>query len=359
MNRRSKALTVVDQAITERLASPPSVPPAERTAEWYAARSHAENTYRAYRSSIKDFVQWMGVPFPFPCSPEHVAEYISQQAARYKLATIRQRINAISFVHRMLEMDDPTRSVWVRNVLRGIAKTLAEGEPATLSPVAPDDAEHASRGRIQAPTFTADEFRRMIDATWAHEGLAVQRDRAYLLLGVYGAFRQSEMTSLRVDQLIWQDDELVIRMGAVKQDQTGEQRLVKAIPRVQDERYCPVTALKAWMAAADIEDGAVFRAVNRHGHVSPRPLSHTATNNLIKKWVRQAGIEQAELFSGHSLRASFVTILRELGLTDAQIARQTNHLHLQSMQVYDRPRDALRHTPARVLGDVVCASEGD
>ena len=63
---------------------------------------------------------------------------------------------------------------------------------------------------------------------------------------------------------------------------------------------------------------------------------------MLKTRPAAAGIENADQYSMHSLRAGYVTFARDLGMTDGQIARQTGHKDLKTLMIYDRPEDALK-----------------
>lgn len=371
IDRRKKPLAEIDQRMAELLQVPVNMPPEKRTKEWYAARAVANNTYRAYRSSLRDYVAWAGLSFPLPATPHVVAQYLtdhSHQSSR----TLAQRVNALSYIHRVLNYPDPTKDTFVRQVLKGIRRTRAEeGEEVD-----------------SAPAFTLEQFRALIEAIDTEyvrataalnvcrqqvatgiatesaesrargECLRLLRDRAYLLLGLFGGFRQSEMTGLMVDRIVNERQGISISMGRVKQDQENKYRYTKAIPFGPDP-LCPVRTLEKWLSESEIYSGPVFRAIGRWGDIRSQKLSHTSTNDLIKKWALKAGLVHAETYSGHSLRASFVTILRDLGVPDAQIARQTHHKNLQMMQVYDRSRDAFRGNGVSVLVEALRSVVGD
>jgi integrase len=88
--------------------------------------------------------------------------------------------------------------------------------------------------------------------------LRALRDRAVLLLGFAGAFRRSELVALDVPDIEDVPEGLLITIRRSKTDQEGIGRKV-AVPR--GEIACPVAALKAWLEAAGIIEGAVFRRV--------------------------------------------------------------------------------------------------
>ena len=83
---------------------------------------------------------------------------------------------------------------------------------------------------------------------------------------------------------------------------------------------------------AGIEEGAVFRGVNRAQVLYDKAMSKDTANRLIRKWALQGGLPEADRYSVHSLRASFVTILRGANVSDERISRQTHHNNLRTLR---------------------------
>src|SRR5438128_10470387 len=81
------------------------------------------------------------------------------------------------------------------------------------------------------------------------------RNRALVLLGFAGAFRRSELVALNVEDIEETPEGMLVMLRRSKTDQEGLGRRV-AIPR--GEIACPVAALRAWLSAAGITEGAVF-----------------------------------------------------------------------------------------------------
>ena len=128
-----------------------------------------------------------------------------------------------------------------------------------------------------------------------------RRDRTLLALGFAGAFRRSELCALEVADLVEVPDGLRVLIRRSKADQTGERQEV-AIPRGYKLR--PVEAVQAWLAAAEISSGPVFRAVTKGGKVSDQPLADDSASKIVKRYAARVGLEVAS-FSGHSLRSGF------------------------------------------------------
>jgi integrase len=102
------------------------------------------------------------------------------------------------------------------------------------------------------------------------DSLIGKRDRALLAFGFAGAFRRSELCALEVADLTETPDGLRVLIRRSKGDQEGQGQEV-AIPR--GYRLRPVEAVQTWLAAAEISQGPVFRAVAKGSRVSDAPLA--------------------------------------------------------------------------------------
>jgi integrase len=78
-----------------------------------------------------------------------------------------------------------------------------------------------------------------------------------------------------------------------------------------------VQALQDWMAVASIKEGAIFRAVSKHGKISDNPLSPVDVNRIVKHYCKTAGLD-AKKFSAHRLRSGFLMqeVMEQVVLTD-------------------------------------------
>jgi site-specific recombinase XerC len=107
------------------------------------------------------------------------------------------------------------------------------------------------------------------------------RDRAILLLGFAGAFRRSELVALNVADLDFCDDGIRVTIRKSKTDQEGLGVTIAIAPGFI---ACPIDAVRAWIRAAGISNGALFRSVTRAGKISPRRLSARAVAELVKTY---------------------------------------------------------------------------
>jgi len=95
----------------------------------------------------------------------------------------------------------------------------------------------------------------------------------------------------------------------------------------------PVEALNAWLEAARIDKGSVFRAIDRWGNVSPRPLDPKAINDIVKQRAEMAGLEPTD-FSAHGLRSGYLTEAANRGIPLPEAMEQSRHRSVQQASSY-------------------------
>lgn len=295
----------------------------------FARRSKAENTIRGYRSDWREFCGWCekaGVS-PLPAAPEAVASYLADCAGRLKVGSIQRRMNAIAEAHKAVGVDSPTHHPMVANTMKGIRRTL--GTEAVQ----------------KAPTLT-DDIRAMVNSTDA--GLIGLRDRALVLLGFAGAFRRSELVGLDVEDCSFGKDGLTVTLRRSKTDQDGVGRKV-GIPYGANPETCPVRTVQAWIDAANVTIGALFRPITRHGQIQPGRLSGMDVARVVKKLAQRAGLDPAR-YAGHSLRAGHATSAAIAGASERSIMNQTGHRSVQMVRRYIRDGSLFRENSAGKLG---------
>jgi integrase len=170
-----------------------------------------------------------------------------------------------------------------------------------------------------------------------------RRDRALLTLGFAGAFRRSELVALQVADLRAVPDGLRVTIRRSKTDQEGIGAEV-AIPR--GYRLRPVEAVEAWLAAAAITDGPLFRRVARGSRVGDLALTPHAVPNILKGYCAAADLDPAE-FSGHSLRSGFLTSAAEAGASIFKMVEVSRHKSVDTLRGYVRRWTSSRNTRVR------------
>jgi len=167
-----------------------------------------------------------------------------------------------------------------------------------------------------------------------------------LLLGFAGAFRRSELVALRVEDLVLVQDGLRVVIRKSKTDQEGAGQEV-AVPH--GARLRPVEAVRAWLDAAGIASGPVFRRVRKNGRIGDEALTAEAVALVVKRYADGAGF-RAEDFAGHSLRAGFLTSGAENGASVFKLMEVSRHKSMDTLRCYVRRAELFKdHAGAEFL----------
>jgi hypothetical protein len=114
----------------------------------------------------------------------------------------------------------------------------------------------------------------------------------------------------------------VITVRQSKTDQASVGRKI-GIP-LGRTKWCPVAVFDHWLDAAGVDNGPVFRPVDRHRRVSANRLSGEAVSLILRDRMAAAEFDPTG-YSGHSLRAGFATSATRAGISTFKIKQQTGH----------------------------------
>lgn len=248
-----------------------------------------------------------------------VAAGYKAELGLHRMTTIDHRLSVLSWAHGEKGLESPCRDAAVRRLLadcRKLAKELGQ----------------APRTKTAATQDGLDEMLATCD-----DSLEGRRDRALLLFGwSSGGRRRSEIAAAEVRDLEWMgSDTAIFRMRRSKTGDDGP-KPVKGEAAV---------ALREWLAAAKINEGALFRRL--WGPKVGERLSAHAIAAIVKRRAALAGLPGD--FAGHSLRRGFVT---EAGLNDiplAQTMAMTGHRLTKSVVRYSEVGDVLSSKASNLL----------
>jgi integrase len=297
---------------------PPLLPEETAVLTARVRSSRSPSTWKAYAKDWEDFTRFCRASTreALPASPETLSLYLESLAQKgKKVSTLNRRLAAISVRHKGEGLATPSSSELVRSVLAGIRRDLGvaprRAKPLRLSEIrlaATDDLEPSS--------------------------LASLRERALILLGYAGAFRRSELSSLLCEDIEWRREGLAITVRKSKTDQEAKGQM-KGIVFGRSPQTCPVKALEAWLQAAGIDRGPVFRPLKKGGGVGSGRLSGVSISEIVKTFCGRAGLDP-EMRSSHSLRAGFVTDGYAAGASEPAIMDQTGHRSREVLAMYRR-----------------------
>lgn len=249
-------------------------------------------------------------------------------------STVRRRLANWSTLTRWRDLDGAFASPALKSAIRLAIRATSR-----------------QRRRKSARAVTADVLTKLL-ATCRTESLRDKRDRAILMVAfASGGRRRSEVAGLQTDQLsietpVSLDDGtilpcLAIHLGRTKTSCAENDEVVYLTGR-------PVSALQDWIAAAGIEAGSVFRAINRWDTVGRRALDPKSVNDILKHRAQLAGFDPAE-FSAHGLRSGYLTEAANRGVPLPEAMEQSRHRSVQQASSYYNSATRRTGRAARLL----------
>ncbi|MGO7335713.1 tyrosine-type recombinase/integrase [Rhizobium leguminosarum] len=133
---------------------------------------------------------------------------------------------------------------------------------------------------------------------------------------------------------------LAIHLGRTKTSSGEQEDVVYLTGR-------PVDALNAWMTAARIESGSVFRGIGRWGTVSKRAIDPQSVNAILKQGAEMAGLDPGE-FSAHGLRSGYLTEAANRGVP-LQAMQQSLHRSVTQAASYYNNAERKQGRAARLI----------
>ncbi len=307
-----------------------------------------ENTRRARRAGLRYFWQWadvaLGLEESYPVPAEVVIRFCTDHLAGlaadvdrelvsravkaklgpHSVATVEARCAHLSAAHAAQGLDSPARDPRVAEILKAARRQRAR-----------------TGGQHQKAAMTVDVLNAVL-AT-CDDSTAGIRDRALLLLAfAAGGRRRSEVAAARVEDLEEIDREYVLRIRRSKTDQEGAGLAAPVAGRAAD-------ALRAWLEAAGLDSGRIFRRVSRTGNVFGDGISPYTVARVIQRRAELAGLNGAD-FGGHSARAGFITEGAQRGIPLPELMALSGHKTVDVANRYYRAGAALHSPAARMAG---------
>jgi integrase len=305
-------------------------------AEERAERTVPANTRRAYELELACFASWCarhGVR-PVPVEPRVLRGYLEELAQRGRheadlpkgkpkgplgYSSLMRALAAIC--HSQQKSGHP--SPWKHAVIEKMRDTFARDLGT-----APKRQKHALEAVGEELLF------RFCDQI--SDDVRGVRDRAMLLVGWSGGGRRrSEVTAARAEDFVEIPEGIRWTIPRSKADQTGK-GLVVLMKLSDDERYCPVRALRRWFSVSKIETGPVFRGVDAAtGAIMDGALAPEGLSRRVQHYAKALGLDPSD-FGGHSLRSGFITTAHKLGEKEADTMASTGHASVKQYRSYIR-----------------------
>lgn len=339
---RAPLVPILSQASTVRVAAA-------------VQKSRAANTRRTYRMAARKLVAWVQEHHPevvrqdeadpvraiLPLHTQTLIDFLvsvrQEDGSLPATGTLGVYLSAIRSMHRRLRLPSPTDDPNFKMVWEGLRR------------------ERGTRQHGKAP-IRWKQLCAMVDAIATDgegepRGAALAlRDRALLLVGFAGAFRRSELATVRArDVRIPRDDEDPLVLVLAQGTKTRTDPIEVEIPRLGGP-YCPTAAFLRWVhyfgplvPPGFGPDSPVWWSVDAGGSLIARggppfrPLAAPRIRDVVRRAAQRAGLN-ADDFGAHSLRSGAATSAAEAGYEARDVKRLGRWESYATVDVYVRDR---------------------
>lgn len=259
----------------------------------YLKAAERKNTLLSYASALRHFEEeWKGL---LPASSDAIARYLADYAPTLSVGTLRHRLAALSRWHSDQGFADPTKTPTIRQLLKGI-RSVHNAPEKKARPL-----ELVVLEQVDA-WLTRNIAQAWRDADQAAE-LRYTRDRSLILLGFWRGFRSDELVRLSIKNVqVVASEGMTCYLDRSKGDRQALGRIYKC-PSLS--RLCPVTAFSHWINLSKLDQGPVYRSIDRWGNISEQAMHPNSLIPLLRNMLSLAGVVAVDEYSSHSLRRGF------------------------------------------------------
>ena len=251
---------------------------------------YASNTLISFKNDWNNFLTFCHTEHipALPAKADTVHRYIEQMAKSRKLASLKRYVVTISLVHRCHNLSDPCAKSEIRLAMK---KQQLEKH---------DDYQNA------AP-FRDEHLQQLIDTFELSTKPKDIRDLAIWAVMFEAMLKRSELAALSVENLY------VHQSGLIDLDINDT---IISLSSVASK------ALQRWLVIGMIEQGFVFRRIDRHSNIGDKPLDHSSIYRVFRRASDELELGQTALFSGQSPRVGAAKDLSDAGLSIIEIQEQ-------------------------------------
>lgn len=277
----------------------------------------SEHSRRAYERALVDFFHWhRGVGRP-RLGKAVVQRYAAElREAGMSSSSINQRLSAI----RKLAGEAADNGLLDPQIAGGIRAVKGARQ----------------EGRRTGNWLTREQAQSWLGAPDVRT-LKGQRDRALLAVLIGCGLRRAEAASLTFEHIQMRDARWVLV------DLIGKRDKVRSVPMPNWTK----AAIDAWGGAARIENGLVFRAVNKGDRVVGDGITPQAIRNIVADYaerLKHTGV------APHDLRRTFAKLAYKGGAVLDQIQLSLGHESIQTTEDYLGVEQDLTDAPCDHLG---------
>lgn len=281
----------------------------------------AKQLYLRSWTLLHKFCVSNNLPFSFPFSVIIICNFVGDLFTQgLGPATITSHVSALSYVHKLYNVFDPTHSFIVRKILKGshnLSKSVDTRLPITksiliklLSALQHTVQEHDVRVLLSAVFLLAfHAFMRL--------GELVPRNISF-----YAKVIQ------RQDVQFLDDNAVQIILRHAKNFANSQPIVLTLSANALNHNFCPVQALKTFTTEFKHSSGPLFT------FKSGRPVPHSYVTAQLKHAVSFIGLDTSQ-YAGHSFRIGAATEAAKSGLAE-NVIQQLGRWHSSAIKRYIR-----------------------
>lgn len=276
----------------------------------------SDHTRRAYSRALTEFVAWHSSTGQQGFSKATVQAHVTAlRAAGVSASSINQRLTAI----RKLAGELADNGVIDHSAAQAISR--AEGVRV--------------EGKRLGNWLTKEQAQQLLGLpnVATVKGL---RDRAILAVLLGCGLRREECTGLSVGNIQQREGRWVIV------DLVGKRSKTRSVPMPSWCKY----AIDAYLLAAGIADGVLFRSVRRGDHITAQGMTAQAVFDVVKDYAALIGVDVRP----HDLRRTFAKLAHKGNAPIEQIQLSLGHSSVQTTERYIGVQQDLSSAPCDALG---------
>jgi len=303
---------------TEAALVKPKLNPQERKIiEMVVDSLPSENSRRAYQRHLEEFFFWHQEQSRPELNKALINRYVKfLRSQKFSSSNINQKLSAIRKLASEAEDNDLIDSR-IANGIRAV-----KGVP--------------QRGRRTGNWLTREEAQMWLNAPdiKTFKGL---RDRAVLAVLIGCGLRRAEVAILSVSHI---------------QQREGRWAIVDIVGKRDKNRTVPMPSwakatIDAWTYSAKIEDGFIFRRVNKGDNLMGDGVTEQAIYNIVVSYAEKL---KKQGIAPHDLRRTFAKLAHKGGSPIDQIQLSLGHDSIQTTEKYLGVEQDLTDAPCDHLG---------
>ena len=251
---------------------------------------YAKNTLVAFKNDWNNFLSFCfeNKVAPLPATADTVHRYIDYMSRSRKLASLKRYVVTIGLVHRCHSLPDPCAKTEIRLEMK---KQQLEKH---------DDYRNAS-------AFRDEHLQKLLDRFELSTKIKDIRDMAIWAVTFEAMLKRSELAALTLKSIVVHGNGLI--------DLIVDDRTI-ALSSIASK------ALQRWLVVSMINEGYIFRRIDRHSNIGDQPLDHSSIYRVFRRASNELNMPTTAIFSGQSPRVGAAKDLADSGLSIVEIQEQ-------------------------------------